>query len=271
MAANDLATLAQAKLWLPTVAESADNDLLRGLISASTQMILTNLQRSTVLSKTYTDVFSGYGQQGQMLRNWPVTSVIGMSINANTVAPSLASSNPNNGFVCTPWDGVLPGGPQMLFLRGQVFCDGQQNIAITYKAGYLVSSEAQTIPATPYAITALQLDGPWAQDDAVSIDGVAAVKVTGTPIAGQYAVANGVYTFAAADTGKAVLLSYSFIPSPLNQACVMLVAELLRYRERIGKKSITAPGPTTVAFDNSMMTDAIKVMISQFCNVVPIQ
>ncbi len=36
------------------------------------------------------------------------------------------------------------------------------------------------------------------------------VAAGSTPAAGQYAVAAGVYTFAAADTGKAVLLTYTY-------------------------------------------------------------
>ena len=271
MAATDLATVEQIKLWLPTSPVSANNLLYEALISSASQGILTYLQRNTVLSRSYTDIFNGYGQSAQMLRNYPVTSITAMSINATSVAPSLMTSNPHNGYVLEQWDETLPGGPQMLYLRGQCFGEGVQSISITYKAGYLVSNEPQTIPGTPFKITVDQLNGPWARDEGVvKSDGTAFVKVSSSPAAGQYNVSAGVYTFNTADTADDVLISYSYVPGPLNQGCAMMVSELIRYQSRIGQKSITTPGPQTMAFDNSIMTDGIKMLISQFCNVVPI-
>lgn len=272
MAATDLVTIDQVKTWLSSSPVSADDTLLKTLISPASQIILTNLQRGTVLSKSYTDVVNGYGQSVQMLKNWPVTSVEGITLNANTIAPSLSTSNPNNGFVLAPWDGELPGGPQVVSLRGQSFCQGVSNAAITYTAGYRVSDEQQTIPATPFKITVDQLNGAWARDEGVvSSTGTVFVKVSSSPAAGQYTVsAGGVYLFNSADSATQVLISYSYVPSPLGLAAAMMVGELYRYRDRQGKKSITAPGPQTMAFDNAIMTDAIKMMISQFCNVVPI-
>lgn len=273
MAATDLCTLPQIKQWLGNTPVSADDDLLKALIAPSSQTLLTYLQRGTVLSKTYTDVFNGYGQQAQMLRNWPVTSVSSITLGANSIAPSLSNSNPNNGFVLAPWDGELPGGPQLVSLRGRCFDDGVQNVVITYQAGYLVSNEAWIIPPTPFQITTAQLNGFWAQDaGVVSAAGAVFVKVASAPGAGQYSVStSGVYLFNVADVGTAILISYSFVPSPLAQGCAMMAAELYRYRERIGQKSKTVPGPQTTSYDNSIMTDAIKMIVSQFCNVVPIQ
>jgi hypothetical protein len=54
--------------------------------------------------------------------------------------------------------------------------------------------------------------GTWAADlgliDAGS--GRALTRVTGAPAAGQYAVANGIYTFAAADAGRTVYINYRY-------------------------------------------------------------
>jgi hypothetical protein len=51
--------------------------------------------------------------------------------------------------------------------------------------------------------------GPWASDFGVTYgNGTALTVVTRNPAAAQYSVANGVYTFAAADAGASVLIFY---------------------------------------------------------------
>ncbi len=68
------------------------------------------------------------------------------------------------------------------------------------------------IPTTPYQITPTPpSSGTWAADLGVlNASGVPMTKVTGTPTTGQYAAAAGVYTFAAADTGLVVFISYTY-------------------------------------------------------------
>ena len=57
------------------------------------------------------------------------------------------------------------------------------------------------------------------------------------PSQGQYNVSSGVYAFAAADAGAAVLISYGFIPAAINNACIEWVAERYRYRTRVGQSA----------------------------------
>ncbi len=47
--------------------------------------------------------------------------------------------------------------------------------------------------------------------------GLPLLQVASAPAAGQYSVASGVYTFAAADTGKAVLISYNYTLAATGQ------------------------------------------------------
>ena len=74
-------------------------------------------------------------------------------------------------------------------------------------------NEAATIPTTPFQITAANAV-TFATDLGVinAVTGVALTKVASAPATGQYSVnaATGVYTFAAADTGSAMLISYSY-------------------------------------------------------------
>jgi hypothetical protein len=69
------------------------------------------------------------------------------------------------------------------------------------------------IPTTPFTITpTVPSSGTWAADLGVidASTGRAMTRVASAPTAGQYSVSAGVYTFAAADTGKTVYINYRY-------------------------------------------------------------
>lgn len=69
-----------------------------------------------------------------------------------------------------------------------------------------------TIPTTPFTITpTIPGSGTWAGDLGVrDAAGLPMTKVASGPATGQYSVSAGVYTFAAADTGKKVFISFRY-------------------------------------------------------------
>jgi len=144
----------------------------------------------------------------------------------------------------------------VLEFAGGYFPLGPQNTKVTYTAGYLVQSEPQTVPAAPgpYTVTVLQQQGIWSRDNGVvyAATGVALTPVTTLTGAGQYIVGPdstpGLYTFDSADAGAALLISYSFIPASLEEACIQMVAERYSYRSRIGEISKSLGGQETVRF-----------------------
>ncbi|HWK45128.1 MAG TPA: hypothetical protein VNT30_10420 [Stellaceae bacterium] len=74
------------------------------------------------------------------------------------------------------------------------------------------SAEAGAIPATPFTVTAANATN-FVADLGVyyAATGLPLTRLaSGTPITGQYTVAAGIYTFAAADTGLGVLLNYAY-------------------------------------------------------------
>jgi hypothetical protein len=77
----------------------------------------------------------------------------------------------------------------------------------------LAQNETGTVPAPagPYTIT-VSHSGTFGIDLGVALasTGVPLTRVASGPATGQYSVSGGVYTFAAADTGLAMLLSYSY-------------------------------------------------------------
>ena len=70
----------------------------------------------------------------------------------------------------------------------------------------------QAIPATPFTVTVVPPNsGTWAYDLGVrDANGLTMTRVASAPATGQYSVAAGVYTFAAADTGKVVFINYNY-------------------------------------------------------------
>lgn len=68
------------------------------------------------------------------------------------------------------------------------------------------------IPSTPFTITVTPpSSGTYVRDLGVmDANGVPMTKVASAPATGQYSQAAGVYTFASADTGKIVYISYTY-------------------------------------------------------------
>lgn len=87
----------------------------------------------------------------------------------------------------------------------------------TPTVGYVhnIHDEAASIPATtPYTCTVAN-SATFGEDLGVkySATGKSFQKVGSSPTVGEYSVSAGVYTFAAADEGVAVLISYSYNPA----------------------------------------------------------
>lgn len=77
----------------------------------------------------------------------------------------------------------------------------------------VVEDEAHSVPAsTPFTVTiAPPGSGTFVEDLGVRLaSGASMTKVATGPTTGQYSVSAGVYTFAAADEGTAVLISYLY-------------------------------------------------------------
>lgn len=83
----------------------------------------------------------------------------------------------------------------------------------------LAASEAATVPAsTPWTVTVANA-ASFDKDCGVvnASTGLPLQLVASAPATGQYSVAAGVYTFASADTGKALLISYLYKQASVGQ------------------------------------------------------
>ena len=262
LSSGDLTTPQQVATWLanPPTLPSA---VITQLITSMTALIYGKLNRARLYSQSFTRVFDGVGTMQLVLPDWPVTSVTVVQIGQVLVPPSVlpapsmtqpAGTNPGYGYRYVPWAGNLPGDASVIELVGGFFYPGAQNIKVTYQAGYLIGNEPWTVPATPFEITVDQPQGIWCRDNGVTyaFTGIALVPVASAPTTGQYIPPSdatpGLYTFASGDATADVLISYSFIPADLGEACNQMVAERLAYRNRVGEISKALGGQETVRF-----------------------
>jgi len=275
MAASDLAVLADVKTWLAGSSGigSTDDALLARLITDVSGAIAAYLGRPALMPRTLNERLNGNGRKRLFLSHYPVLQVTSLVIDNVAVeaatAPADGAPQPR-GYLLEPWDGLPPGRPQALDLFQAVFRQGRQNVIADYSAGYAVGNEAATVPAAPglYNVSAAAPFGPWASDVGVTYaDGAALAAVTGTPGAGQYNVSAGIYTFAAADAGAAVLISYGFIPAAINNACIEWVAERYRYRTRIGQSAQTVAGQQTASYSLKDIPDFIRASLDPYRRV----
>lgn len=262
-----LASLTDVKAWL-NVATSTDDALLTRLIAQASRAIYGYLSRDTLFLQSYTDAYDGVNNVRQYLNIWPALSVSSVNVSGVSILTAPAQPAIGAGYRAEAYNGIPPGSPQAVDLYGYTFQKGRQNVYIAYTAGYAITDEAHTIPATStYTFTANQTYGPWGQDDGVqSVAGVTYTAVTSNPAAGQYSVnsTTGVYTFNAANASTPMLISYSYIPADINQACIEWVAERYRYKERVGQRSKSLGGQETASYDLGAMSAYIKAILQPY-------
>ena len=139
-------------------------------------------------------------------------------------------------------------------------------------SGFVIQNEAQTVPGSVYQITPKAPNGSFAVDQGVTYaNGTAMTAVTSSPATGQYiapTATNAFYQFAAGDANAAVLISYSYIPADIEDACINMVGERYSYKGRIGYVSKSLAGKETVTFSQKDMPAFISTMLQPYKRVV---
>ncbi len=268
----DLANLADLKSWLD-ISQDDDDPLLSQLISQLSRAILNILDRPSILPTIYVETYDGGNESSIVLKQWPINAILSCSINGVQVPPApplLMGAPAQLGYVLDGSDVAPPGRMQRVSLRQRRFSCGIQNVEIIYSAGYKVANESAVAPAaTPYSLTALAPYGDWASDGGVAYaNGGALTPVLANPTAGQYTVLAGLYTFAAADSGAALSLTYGYVPADLAVCCMDWAGERYSYRSRIGQQSKSLGGQETMSFLVKNVPDFVMTALQPYRRVV---
>lgn len=265
---ENLTTLPNVKSWLG-VTTANDDGFLQLLINNSSRFIHTFLQRRVLFYSANSEIQDGYNTATIYLKKYPVLSVSSLIVGTQTIPVLAAGDTSSMGAILDPFDGQPPGSPQALSLRGYRFRPGQSNISIQYTSGYVIQNEPYTISGSSLVYTVNAPYGNWGADNGVTYaNGNKLTPVSDSPAQGQYEVTNGIYTFAAADAGASILISYSYIPSDLEQACIELVGERYRYKNRIGEVSKSLGGQETISFSQKSMSDYIAGLLQPYQSVI---
>lgn len=276
MADTLLTTLAHTKDWLgiETANSDADDYLLR-LIKSASQFALNYMQRDSISSQTYTEIYDGYGNQFMVLRQFPATEILTLSLLGKPVSAAGGDG------VNSPWtDGYVLEAPktapaqQRLTLFNQRFPHARSSVYVTYKSGYLINGESH-ISALDPTTEPVSTFYTWTQDLGVTmVNGTTLVKVDFAPDAlldMQYCCdSDGNYYFAAAQSETTVLITYSYIPPDVEQAVWELVGERYRMQDRIGVSSKSLGGQETVSYDIRAMSPYIRELLNPYKRVVPV-
>jgi hypothetical protein len=275
MRPGDLTTLANVKGWAQaqSPAATASDEILGRLISAASAFVLSFLQRDSLAVQTVTETYDGYGNNFMVLRQWPALSIQSIALPGLTIT-TPATGNPRcNGFLLDP--GPPGGGEQKVTLFGSHFPRGRASIDVTYTVGYQIPAELWTLPASGAGVVTPFFT--WLADGGVKFTDTGAAltrAASGTPAEGQYVIAtdaqgNTTYTFAAADAGRPVALTYSFTPADVEQATIELVGEWFKRKDRIGQNSVNLGNGQTISFSVRDMSPAVRAMLQPYMRIVP--
>jgi hypothetical protein len=268
-----LVSLASVKDWLGADGKpypSSSDVLLTRMVAAVSQFAVTYLSRP-IAPATFSEVYNGNGSAQLPLRQTPVILVRSLSLGATSIAARTAQGQ--TGFTFDSASVYIGSG-------WSEFTRDAQNVQVTYDAGYQ-AADTLTVPADQdieATGTSADLSRPWNSDRGVAYasTGVALTLVSVAPtVAGTYQLATNaqgesVYMFAAADIGASVAVTYGYTPEDIAQALIELVGERFKSRGRIGENSQNLGHGQVVSFSQKDMGAAVKMMLQQYRNVVPV-
>lgn len=262
------------------------NSLVSGLVTRISRLIETKINRSILVPSQHNQVFNGTGTTSLVLPDWPVLSISNFTINGVSipVAPQATGQMTVSipyGYRVPPWGGRPPGNPGVIELvGGAYFFPGNQNVVVSYTAGYQVTDEAVNM-ASSTNYTPLQPYGIWATDRGVTYEtsGATLQPTTGNPSAGFYVApdpdatqsttATSFYVFNTADISTGIQVTYGYIPYDLEQACLEWIADRASYRSRVGVRSQSLAAQESMTYDMSGVPPAVAAMIMPYVSVLP--
>lgn len=259
-----LTTLASVKAYLAITTSGADA-IISQLIARESALIERYTDRYYPSALNIRKRLNGTGTDRLMFPATPVIEVTYLEVNGVAVP---ASDGTEYGYA------LLYAGENAVGVNlvGGKFPSGQGNIVATWRSGYRTEETAE-IPAQsgnePVTITPSSMGRAVYDVGVVDADGTAFSLVANGPAAGQYSFSGGVYTFNAANSGTEVMMTYDYVPGPVEQACIEMVGLDLKQRDNLGVSSKTLAGET-VTYTTKGMTPSVAEMLAEFRRRAPL-
>ena len=132
MAAQDLTTLANLKLWLPITSTNTNDDAtLSRLITAVSMDFQRATRRPDLLQTDYIEVHQGDGSTRMIAFHWPIVAIASLIVGGLDIGESFDKVEPG-------WyidSDIDPERIWNVYLNGYCYTDGAP-VAIEYSAGY---------------------------------------------------------------------------------------------------------------------------------------
>ena len=231
----DLVSLADLKTWLD-LASTDDDALLGRLITQVSRATLGFLDRGNILPARIVETRDGRNDTEIVLRQWPVTSIVALSIDGAAIAPApplVAGSPHRSGYLVEAAEPAPPGHMQRLALRGRLFTAGVQNIRVPIRPAIRFWPSRlsclrlrpmkfcrRSLMATGPAIAASSMltARPWSPSQPILTPGNIRSPTASTHSLRWMLVQRSV--------------SYGYVPADLCFAAMDWIAELYNYRSR---------------------------------------
>jgi len=137
MAAGDLTTLDNLKLWAPIPSTTtAEDALLSRLITAVSNDFARATKRPDLLASDYTEVHTGDGAARMIAFHWPINSIATLTVGGTAITESADK-------IAAGWyldEDIDPERVWNVYLVNSVFTDGAP-VKLEYNAGYAVVPE----------------------------------------------------------------------------------------------------------------------------------
>jgi hypothetical protein len=253
----NLTTLSAVKAYL-AITTSNQDALISALIARESKVIETWTGRRFPTVTNTAKRLNGTGTSMLMLPDSPVLDVSLLQINAVDVPLSA--------------DGVQAGyqfDDTTLYLVGSKFPQGRQNVTCTWTAGYREIEDA-TIPSGDAPTLTPATSGIAIRDVSVkSAAGEIFTKVDSVPHTHQYTFHGGTYAFNVLDAETEVVLTYDYVPAPIEQACIDMVSQDLKQRDNVGIKSKTLAGET-ISYNSDGISTGVQQVLKMFRKLAPV-
>lgn len=257
----DLTTVAAVKRYLGNATSNLDT-LLGDLIPRNSRTIEKFTGRVFPAVTRTNKKLTGSGTVTLFLPDSPVVEVAALTIGGVTIPQS------SNGIVA----GYTNDDTSVVLINyGSFPMRPPLQVSCSWTAGYREQDSDSAIPSgnTP-TLTPTQGGRAVSAVGVTSVAGISFTEVESGPAAGQFSLtpATGTFTFNSADSGTTVELDYYYIPGPVEQACIEMVALDLTQRTNVGVKSKTLANES-VSYEDRGMTPSIKEMLQPFVKRTP--
>jgi hypothetical protein len=253
----NLTTVASVKQYL-TITTANSDALLAQLIARESSFVEQWCGRQFGLVTNTNKRLNGTGTSRLVLPDQPILAVSALAIAGASV---LASADAvQAGFV---FDDTC-----LYLIGGDRFPMTQQSVLCSWTAGYQ-TSETDFVP-TGNAPTVTPTTGGTASSVVSVVDNTSSLTMTQVgvaPLAGEYSFSAGVFTFNSAAYNHSVTMTYSYVPSPVEQAVIEMVGLDLQQRNNIGINSKSLASET-VTYEKKGMTESAKELLMPYRRMV---